>query len=114
MPAVGKCFSDVFSVQPGHIKRLRLAKNGLYAAIGEIQNYPIILAVDDVLQVLWRISLRQHPFPSRLEALLILGNGLWLVGGQYEGQWGLSAIAPEGRVLWEKDLELYPPPPAPS
>ncbi|MDT7942850.1 MAG: PKD domain-containing protein [Bacteroidota bacterium] len=92
--------------QPGHIKRLRFAKNGLYAAIGEIQNYPVILAVDDILQVLWRISLRQHPFPSRLEALLILGNGLWLVGGQYEGQWGLSAIAPEGRVLWEKTWSL--------
>ncbi len=92
--------------QRGLIRRIRPAKNGLYAAIGEIQNYPVILALDDVLQVLWRITLRQHPFPSRLEALLVLENGLWLVGGQYEGQWGLSAISPEGRVAWEKTWAL--------
>ncbi len=92
--------------KPGYIKRLRLARNGLYACIGEMDNRPFILAIDDVLQVLWRIMLQRYAFPSHLEALLILRNGLWLVGGQYEGQWGLSGISPEGRIVWEKTWNL--------
>jgi len=92
--------------KPGYIKRIRSARNGLYACIGEINGYPAILAIDDVLQVLWRISLQRYPFPSSLEALLVLENGLWLVGGQYKGQWGLSSISPEGRIVWEKTWDL--------
>ncbi len=92
--------------QTGYIRQIRSAQRGLYACIGEINHHPSILAIDDVLQVLWRITLQRYPFPSSLEALLILNNGLWLVGGQYKGQWGLSAVSPEGRVLWEKTWDL--------
>jgi len=92
--------------KPGLIKRLRYAKPGLYACIGEMEQCPFVAALDDVLQILWRANLQFHPFPSRLEALYILKNGLWLIGGQYEGQWGLSAFSSEGRIVWEKTWSL--------
>ncbi len=90
----------------GALYQIRMAKPGLYACIGEQDYRPVVLAVDDVLQVLWRIPLQFHPFPARLYTLTIRRDGFWLVGGVYEGTWGLSAFSPEGRVVWERRWDL--------
>lgn len=90
----------------GALYRIRMAKPGLYACIGEEAHRPLVVTVDEVLQVLWRVPLQFHPFPDRLYELLIRKDGLWLIGGVYEGEWGLSAFSQEGRMVWEKRWNL--------